>query len=166
MPATRCGAEAHMPQHPRRSLDHYDGGSAGSQNARGEGAGPATGARHAGSRACLRLPTMAGFWAATTLMGITTAIFRAKWSLRSLNLMRASTRVSKRKSGNPLRLRKSTERITIWIGAESMDQFFSRMRANARKLDRGERPAPGLTLSFEDPADFLQVITPARVRTL
>jgi len=40
------------------------------------------------------------------------------------------------------------------------------MRANARKLDRDERPAPGLNLSFEDPADFLEVITPARVRLL
>ena len=47
-----------------------------------------------------------------------------------------------------------------------MDRFFSRMRANARKLDRDERLAPGLTLSFEDPADFLEVITPARVRLL
>lgn len=47
-----------------------------------------------------------------------------------------------------------------------MDHFFSRARANARKLDRGERLAPGLILSFEDPADFLQVITPARVRIL
>jgi predicted transcriptional regulator len=47
-----------------------------------------------------------------------------------------------------------------------MDRFFSRIRANARKLDRDERLAPGLTLSFEDPADFLEVITPARVRLL
>src|SRR5438045_8778996 len=54
----------------------------------------------------------------------------------------------------------------IRIGIESMDRFFSRMRANARKLDRDERPAPGLNLSFEDPADFLEVITPARVRLL
>ncbi len=40
------------------------------------------------------------------------------------------------------------------------------MRANARTLDRGERLEPGLFLSFEDPADFLEVITPARVRLL
>jgi len=40
------------------------------------------------------------------------------------------------------------------------------MRANARKLDRGEKLEPGLFLSFEDPADFLELITPARVRLL
>jgi predicted transcriptional regulator len=54
----------------------------------------------------------------------------------------------------------------IRIGVESMEHFFSRMRANARMLDRGEKPEPGLSLSFEDPADFLEVITPARVRVL
>ena len=54
----------------------------------------------------------------------------------------------------------------IRIGVESTDHFFARMRANARKLDRGEKPAAGLFLSFEDPADFLEVITPARMRLL
>ena len=38
--------------------------------------------------------------------------------------------------------------------------------AHARKLDRGEKLEPSLILSFEDPADFLEVITPARVRLL
>jgi predicted transcriptional regulator len=47
-----------------------------------------------------------------------------------------------------------------------MDHFFSRMRVNARELDRGETLEPGLILTFEDPADFLEVITPARVRLL
>jgi hypothetical protein len=45
-----------------------------------------------------------------------------------------------------------------------MNHFFSRMRVNARELDRGEKLEPGLILTFEDPADFLEVITPARVR--
>jgi predicted transcriptional regulator len=40
------------------------------------------------------------------------------------------------------------------------------MRANAHKLDRGAALRPGLLISFEDPADFLEVITPARVRLL
>ena len=40
------------------------------------------------------------------------------------------------------------------------------MKDNARKLDRGKTVEPGLHVSFEDPADFLQVITPARVRLL
>jgi predicted transcriptional regulator len=47
-----------------------------------------------------------------------------------------------------------------------MDSFFSRMKGNARKLDRGEAVEAGFHVSFEDPADFLEVITPARVRLL
>jgi predicted transcriptional regulator len=47
-----------------------------------------------------------------------------------------------------------------------MDRFFSRMWVKAQRLDRGEKLEPGLTVSFEDPADFLEVITPARVRIL
>jgi predicted transcriptional regulator len=75
--------------------------------------------------------------------------------------MRARKSASKPKSAN------ISERATrIRIGVESMDRFFGRMRANARTLDRGETPAPGITVSFEDPGDFLQVITPARVRLL
>ena len=42
----------------------------------------------------------------------------------------------------------------IRIGVEPMDRFFSRMRVKARRLDRGEKLEPGLTVSFEDPADF------------
>jgi predicted transcriptional regulator len=47
-----------------------------------------------------------------------------------------------------------------------MKSFFTRMRSTARKLDRGEKTGSGLRISFEDPADFLEVITPARVRLL
>ena len=47
-----------------------------------------------------------------------------------------------------------------------MDGFFSRMRVKARRLDCGERVESGLSVSFEDPAAFLEVITPARVRIL
>jgi predicted transcriptional regulator len=47
-----------------------------------------------------------------------------------------------------------------------MDDFFSRMKHNAIELDRGKAVEPGFHLSFEDPADFLEVITPARVRLL
>ena len=54
----------------------------------------------------------------------------------------------------------------IRVGVESMDRFFSRMRVKARRLDSGDKLEPGLTVSFEDPADFLEVITPARVRIL
>lgn len=47
-----------------------------------------------------------------------------------------------------------------------MDDFFARMRANAVTLDRSAKLRPGVRISFEDPADFLEVITPARVRLL
>ncbi len=47
-----------------------------------------------------------------------------------------------------------------------MDDFFSRMKGNARKLDHGKSVEPGFHVSFEDPTDFLEVITPARVRLL
>jgi predicted transcriptional regulator len=52
------------------------------------------------------------------------------------------------------------------VGVESMEDFFSRMKGNAIELDRGTAVEPGFHLSFEDPADFLEVITPARVRLL
>src|SRR5213082_2988399 len=91
---------------------------------------------------------------------------REKWNLWSLNPMRARKSVSRPKSGSTLKRMSLSRGRKIRIGIESMDRFFSRMRANARKLDRAQRPAPGLNLSFEDPADFLEVITPARVRLL
>jgi predicted transcriptional regulator len=47
-----------------------------------------------------------------------------------------------------------------------MDDFFSRMKVNAIDLDRGKVVEPGFHISFEDPADFLELITPARVRLL
>ena len=80
--------------------------------------------------------------------------------------MRARKSVSRPKSGSTSKRTSLSRGRKIRIGIESMDRFFSRMRANARKLDRAERLAPGLNLSFEDPADFLEVITPARVRLL
>jgi predicted transcriptional regulator len=80
--------------------------------------------------------------------------------------MKASKDVSKRKSASTSKAARSSGGGKIRIGVESIDRFFSRMRTKARRLDRGERPEPGLTLSFEDPADFLEVITPARVRLL
>jgi len=40
------------------------------------------------------------------------------------------------------------------------------MRDNASKLDRGAAVRSGITLSFEDPADLLEVMTPARLRLM
>jgi predicted transcriptional regulator len=80
--------------------------------------------------------------------------------------MRARKNVSKRKSASILTPAKSSHFGKIRVGVESLDDFFARARAGARRLDRGERLKPGLTLSFEDPSDFLELITPARVRLL
>jgi hypothetical protein len=80
--------------------------------------------------------------------------------------MKASKNASRPRSDNTSKRASLSNEPKIRVGVESMDIFFSRVRANARKLDRDERLAPGLTLSFEDPADFLEVMTPARVRLL
>src|SRR5688572_24978560 len=80
--------------------------------------------------------------------------------------MKASKHASKRKSASILKPAKRSRGGKIRVGVESADRFFARMRSNARKLDRGETLEPGLILSFEDPADFLEVITPARMRLL
>jgi predicted transcriptional regulator len=99
-------------------------------------------------------------------MDVTIATFWDKWNPWSFNLMKAPRNVSKPKSGNTSKPANSSRIRKIRIGVESMDHFFSRMRVNARELDRGETLEPGLILTFEDPADFLEVITPARVRLL
>ena len=108
----------------------------------------------------------AGFSATTMRAGITTAIVMGESKLLSFNPMKASKSVSKRKSASISSAGKTRPVGKIRIGVESMDRFFARMRAKARRLDRDEKLEPGLTVSFEDPADFLEVITPARVRLL
>ena len=54
----------------------------------------------------------------------------------------------------------------ITIGTGPMDEFFERVRKNAAKLDRGERIRPGITITFEDPLEMLNVLTSERVRLL
>jgi predicted transcriptional regulator len=54
--------------------------------------------------------------------------------------------------------------ITLNIG--STEDFFDRLRDHAEKLDRGETLPPGITITFEDPIDLLNVITSERVRLL
>ena len=54
----------------------------------------------------------------------------------------------------------------VRVGVETVDGFFSRSRDRARKLDRGEKIAPEIIVSFEDPADMLRVLSAQRVRVL
>jgi len=48
----------------------------------------------------------------------------------------------------------------------STADFFNRLREHAEKLDRGETLPPGITITFEDPEDLLDVLTSERVRLL
>ena len=45
-------------------------------------------------------------------------------------------------------------------------EFFARTKEHAKKLDRGEKIAPEIRLSFEDPADLLRVMSSERRRVL
>jgi predicted transcriptional regulator len=55
-------------------------------------------------------------------------------------------------------------RITLRTG--STEDFFNRLRERAKKLDRGETLPPGITITFEDPEDLLDMLTSERVRLL
>ena len=54
----------------------------------------------------------------------------------------------------------------VKIGVDTVDGFFARARERARKLDRGEKLAPEIIISFEDPADMLRVLSAGRIRLL
>ena len=105
-------------------------------------------------------------WAATTLTDSITGTILDVWIVWSSNPMKNSKVSLKRKSAGILKRVRAKRAPPIRVGVELMDSFFSRMKDNARKLDRGRAVEPGFHVSFEDPADFLEVITPARVRLL
>jgi predicted transcriptional regulator len=44
--------------------------------------------------------------------------------------------------------------------------FFGRVREHARKLDRGDRIAAEVTITFEDVSDMMRVLSAERVRLL
>ena len=60
-------------------------------------------------------------------------------------------------------MRKSTK---VKVVTDGVNGFFARARERARKLDRGEKLAPEIVISFEDPADMLRVLSAERVRLL
>jgi predicted transcriptional regulator len=55
-------------------------------------------------------------------------------------------------------------KVTITTG--SVEEFFSRVRDNASKLDNRENISPTTTIMFEDPLEMLNVLTSERVRLL
>jgi predicted transcriptional regulator len=54
----------------------------------------------------------------------------------------------------------------ITIGSGPVNEYFDRVRKNAEKLDRGDAIRPGITITFEDPLELLNVLTAERVRLL
>jgi predicted transcriptional regulator len=109
---------------------------------------------------------MGELWATTTPTDSITGTILDVWIVWSLNPMKSSKVSLKRKSASILKRAPARRAVPTRVGVESIDDFFSRMKDNARELDRGSAVRPGFHLSFEDPADFLEVITPARVRLL
>jgi predicted transcriptional regulator len=106
------------------------------------------------------------FWATTMPMDIVIGTVKEELNRWSLNRMRKPKSVSRPKSASTLTKKTASRGHKVRIGVESTDRFFARMRDNARKLDRGEIMRPAITLSFENPADLLEVMTPARLRLM
>jgi predicted transcriptional regulator len=52
------------------------------------------------------------------------------------------------------------------VGTGTTEDFFERSLKRARGLDRGEKLASEMRLTFEDPADLLRVLTAQRVRLI
>jgi predicted transcriptional regulator len=54
----------------------------------------------------------------------------------------------------------------VRVRNDGVKGFFGRAREHARKLDRGADPVPELTISFENPGDIVQILSPERIRLL
>jgi predicted transcriptional regulator len=54
----------------------------------------------------------------------------------------------------------------VRVTNDGLKGFFGCAREHARKLDRGERLAPEMTISFENPSDIMLVLSPQRIRVL
>lgn len=52
------------------------------------------------------------------------------------------------------------------IVADGVDGFFGRAQEHAHSLDRGEELAPEITISFENTADMMRVLSAQRIRLL
>ncbi len=59
-----------------------------------------------------------------------------------------------------------SKKVKARVVADGVEGFSARAREHARKLDRGEELAPEITISFEDAADMMRVLTAQRIRLL
>jgi predicted transcriptional regulator len=60
--------------------------------------------------------------------------------------------------------KKRSPRVTVSSG--SVETFIGRSLERARKMDRGERLPSEITMTFEDPADLVRVLSAERVRVI
>ena len=62
------------------------------------------------------------------------------------------------------RSKKRSPRVTVSSG--SAGAFIGRSLERARKMDRGEKLPSEMTMTFEDPADLVRVLSAERVRVI
>ncbi len=60
----------------------------------------------------------------------------------------------------------TSKNVKVRITNDGLKGFFGRARQHARKLDRGEKLAPEMTISFENPSDIMLILSPQRIRVL
>jgi predicted transcriptional regulator len=61
---------------------------------------------------------------------------------------------------------KMSRNVKVRVTNDGRKGFFDRAREHARKLDRGEKLAAEVTISFENPSDIMQILSPQRIRVL
>lgn len=61
---------------------------------------------------------------------------------------------------------KTSTNVKVRIINDGRKGFFDRARGHARKLDRGEKVAAEMTISFENPSDIMLILSPQRIRVL
>jgi predicted transcriptional regulator len=57
-------------------------------------------------------------------------------------------------------------KVSIVVDESGVGGFFKRARDHAKALDQGERMPSEIVIAFENPADFLRMITSERMRLL
>jgi|ERR1017187_5776223 predicted transcriptional regulator len=59
-----------------------------------------------------------------------------------------------------------SKKVKARVTNDGLKGFFGRAREHARKLDRGEKLVPEMTISFENPSDIMLILSPQRIRVL
>src|ERR1017187_8432283 len=63
-------------------------------------------------------------------------------------------------------MRMKMKNVQVRVTNDGLKGFFGRAREHARKLDRGEKLAAEMTISFENPSDIMRILSPQRIRVL